>query len=116
MCKSPAKTILDSPYKDGSNFLGVAIYVQGSEVILERKCKQPGTGMLRSGGSTQMVRSGPGSDVVQSIHILSACVRSTIVTFTGDWTLTLRPRVTTLLESSTNPPYTWHKKAKRRIT
>lgn len=35
LCKSPAKSILDSPYTDGGNFIGVAVYVEGQEVVLK---------------------------------------------------------------------------------
>jgi Copper amine oxidase, enzyme domain len=35
LCRSPAKTILDPPYTDGGNFAGVAVYVQGREVVLK---------------------------------------------------------------------------------
>jgi hypothetical protein len=35
LCKSPAKTILDHPPTDGGNFPGVAVYVEGQEVVLK---------------------------------------------------------------------------------
>ena len=35
LCKSPAKTIVDPPNKDGGNFIGVAVYVEGQEVVLK---------------------------------------------------------------------------------
>jgi hypothetical protein len=35
LCNSPAKTILDPPYTDGGNFRGVAVYVDGQEVVLK---------------------------------------------------------------------------------
>ncbi|KAL5601513.1 hypothetical protein FOBRF1_009046 [Fusarium oxysporum] len=35
ICSSPARTILDSPQRDGGNFLGVAVYVEGQEVVLK---------------------------------------------------------------------------------
>jgi hypothetical protein len=34
-CTSPAKTIVDSPHVDGGNFLGVAVYTEGQEVVLK---------------------------------------------------------------------------------
>lgn len=34
LCKSPAKTILDSGI-DGGNFMGVAVYIEGQEVVLK---------------------------------------------------------------------------------
>jgi hypothetical protein len=34
-CSSPAKTILDPPETDGGNFAGVAVYIEGSEVVLK---------------------------------------------------------------------------------
>jgi len=35
LCNSPAKTILDPPETDGGNFAGVAVYVDGLEVVLK---------------------------------------------------------------------------------
>jgi hypothetical protein len=35
LCRSPAKTILDPPSSDGGNYLGVAVYVEGQEVVLK---------------------------------------------------------------------------------
>lgn len=35
LCSSPAKTILDPPQIDGGNFVGVAVYVDGLEVVLK---------------------------------------------------------------------------------
>src|SRR5204863_7411762 len=35
LCKGPAKTILDHPPTDGGNFAGVAVYVEGQEVVLK---------------------------------------------------------------------------------
>jgi hypothetical protein len=35
LCNSPAKTILDSPHVDGGDFRGVAVYVEGQEVVLK---------------------------------------------------------------------------------
>jgi hypothetical protein len=35
LCSSPARSILDPPHTDGGNFAGVAIYVEGPEVVLK---------------------------------------------------------------------------------
>ncbi|KAH8586283.1 copper amine oxidase [Bisporella sp. PMI_857] len=35
LCKTPAKTIVDPPNLDGGNFVGVAVYVDGLEVVLK---------------------------------------------------------------------------------
>jgi hypothetical protein len=35
LCNSPAKSILDPPYTDGGTFTGVAVYVDGLEVVLK---------------------------------------------------------------------------------
>ena len=35
LCKSPPKTILDYPYDDSGDFTGVAVYVNGLEVVLK---------------------------------------------------------------------------------
>lgn len=39
LCSSPAKTILDLPHKDGGNFMGVAVYIDGLEVVLKSQMK-----------------------------------------------------------------------------
>ncbi|KAH6871252.1 copper amine oxidase [Thelonectria olida] len=39
MCDSPAKTILDPPNRDGGDFGGVAVYVEGQEVVLKSQLR-----------------------------------------------------------------------------
>ncbi|KAJ3466409.1 hypothetical protein MRS44_003973 [Fusarium solani] len=38
-CDSPAETILDPPHRDGGNFGGVGVYVEGQEVVLKSQLR-----------------------------------------------------------------------------